>query len=602
MSGRSARRGSGRRRGDRHGDEAALEVTGADGVLAVHAAGQSPDHLVGVAAELRQGRPTDHVTVLVGAGFEAPETLRARLAPALAEAHAAGARELRLVMSGAAADRPDRPAAARAFSEAGPFEVLAPRGLVVVAPGGTLFAPDLPDTPGGWWNFSSGLVPRRVGTRLPEPQWQAAVERTAPAVAGGCVVEQIPAGLLVLPTGTPPEGASALRYAVPPDAAGPLLVVGSSRTATVPADALAEVIAALPAQVRGTVRLVPGGGADLLPVGRHVADLLGIPVQVLSGLPLLLDDPERADDRGRAGTPRVVLTDETGEPSWRPYVETVTCVPSDGGAAPAPRLGTWRPPVSGLRPGLEPGAMMLDRKWEVVVTRAGLWIGPNGLAVPEDIAARPVLPELMTVDVGVPGEPLDDSVWEPLDRLFTALQDDVRERTLVQLQGDGSDDDLRAVRRLAVVHGLAVAPRGWQGAAGTSAAAEPAVAPGPVVRPDFALQAEPAEEPAENVRPENVRPEHVRPEPAVSPAAGQQPGPGTGSGTAQHHEPKQEHEPEPEQKAAPGGAAGGALRLVAEPVPRPPAVTVTFTPPAATPPPPPAQQPGAHGEMSSSPG
>lgn len=592
MSGRSGRRGTGRRRADRHGGEVALEITGADGVLAVHAAGQSPEHLVGVAAELRQARPADHVTVLVGAGFEEPEALRARLAPALDEAHAAGARVLRLVMSGAAADRPDRPAAARAFSEAGPFEVLAPRGLVVVAPGGTLFAPDLPDIPGGWWNFSSGLVPRRVGTRLPEPQWQAAVERTVPAAVGGCVVEQIPAGLLVLPAGTPPEGASALRYAMPPDAAGPLLVVGSSRTATVPADALAEVIAALPAQVRGTVRLVPGGGADLLPVGRRVADLLGISVQVLTGLPLLLDDLQRADDRGRAATPRVVLTDEAGEPSWRPYVETVTCVPSDGGAASVPRLGAWRPPISGLRPGLEPGAMMLDRKWEVVVTRAGLWIGPNGLPVPEDVAARPVLPELMTVDVGVPGEALDDSVWEPLDRLFTALQDDVRERTLVRLQDDGSDDDLRAVRRLAVVHGLAVAPRGWQGAAGTSAAAELAVAPGPVVRPDFALQAEPAEEPAEN----------VRPEPAVSAAAGQQPGPGTGSGTAQQQEPEQVHDLELEQEHAPGGAAGGALRLVAEPVPRPPAVTVTFTPPAATPPPPPGEQPGAHGEISGSPG
>ncbi|BBA96931.1 hypothetical protein RVR_2457 [Actinacidiphila reveromycinica] len=474
MTGRTTRRVPGRLWAARGTFGPRLEVSGTDRVLIVHEAGAVPDHLDRAAAELRRrSHPADRVTVLTGAGFDDHDALLAALVPALANAGGdGGPRTVRLAMARAGTEADGQPALAHTLADALPCDVVAPAGLVVVAPGGTLFAPDLPGVPGGWWRFSPGLTPRRTGTRLPAPAWQNAVERAAPPTADGCVVEQIPAGLLVLPVGAPPEDAGALCYAVPVDPDGPLLLVGSSRTAAVPPDVLAEVIAALPGPIRSTVRLVPGGGTDLLAAGQGVADLLGIPVRVSTGMPLLLDAPS-----GPTGSPRTFLTDADGEPSWRPYVEVVTCEPASGGRPSAPRLGTWRPPIGGLKPGLEPGAMMLDRKWEVVVTRAGLWVGPVGSRVPEEIAARPVAPDLMALDVGIPEQTFQPSVWEALDRLFTALQDDVRERTFVRLHGDCSTEDLRDLRRLAMRHDLAVAPR--DRLAGRSAAGLTAVGPAP---------------------------------------------------------------------------------------------------------------------------
>ncbi|MFC4035944.1 hypothetical protein ACFO3J_31440 [Streptomyces polygonati] len=452
-------------RSTRRKGASALEVSGGDGVFVVHPAGPLPDRLADAARALTGASGVaGQVTVLVGAGFDDPDALCDELAPAFDTFATSGVGLLRLVMSGGAAERPDRAAPARRITERWTFDVLAPAGAAVVVPGGTLFAPDLPDAPGAWWQFSRGLLPRRLGARHPEPAWQQALDRVAADTAPGCVVHHVPAGLLVLPAGVPPEGVDAVRYALPVDPAGPVLLVGAAGTAPVPADALADIMAALPAHVRGTVRLLPGDGRDLAPTGQQVADLLGIEVQVANGLPVLLDDGSAPagspwDRPIRGGSPRTMLLDAEGNPSWRPYVEAVTCVP----ATTAPRLTGWRPPIGGLRPAREPGALLLDRHWQVAVTRAGLWIGPQGAAVPAVAADRPVEPDVMAVDLGLPGRPLDDAtLWVPLQRLFAALQDDVRERTMIQVHGEATGDALRELRRLAVRHGLAVSPRGWR--------------------------------------------------------------------------------------------------------------------------------------------
>ncbi|MET8767343.1 hypothetical protein [Streptomyces sp. NPDC004658] len=424
----------------------------------VHTAGGPHEALTETAARLRTTE--DEITILVSAGFGDPEALCARLQPVLTKPSPPTGRLIRLVMSGGAAESADRPAAARLLSDAMGTDVLAPLGAALVTPGGTLFAPSLPGRHGGWRRFSPGREPVSVGSRHPAPQWQPAVERVVPSVAGGFVVEQVPAGLLILPAGTPPEGVEALRYAVPPQAEQPLLLVGAAHTRPVPAQAVADVLAALPATVRESVLLVSADGSDLLPVGRQVAYLLGVPVEVGSGLPLLVSDPARPAPTGPL-TPRTMLIDGAGEPTWRPYIEKVVCEP-EGATGGAVRLGTWRPPVSGLRPALEPGAMLLDRRWQVVVTRSGLWIGPNGSAPPAETVTRPIMPDVMAVEIGLPDQALPDTVWEPLERLFSALQDDVRDRTQIRLHGEAGDEVLNGMRRLAVRHGLALAPRGWQ--------------------------------------------------------------------------------------------------------------------------------------------
>lgn len=639
MSGRLRRRAAAR------GDAGQLEISQAHGVHLVHPAGPPPEALTSVAARLSGVTGADETTVLVGAGFGDPEGLCARLRAVLEKspdrtAPATG-RLVRLVMSGAAAGSPGRPAPARALSDALGVDVLAPLGAALVTPDGTLFAPALPGRPGGWRRFSPGREPAHAGARHPAPRWQAAVERVVAAAADGCVVEQVPAGLLILPTGTPAEGVEALRYAVPPHADRVLLLIGAAHARAVPARAVADVLAALPATVRETVRLVSADGSDPLPVGRQVAALLGVPVEVGSGLPLLVGDPARPAQT-RPGTPRAVLTDAAGEATWRPYVEEVVCEPR-GDAEAAVRLGTWRPPVSGLRPALEPGALVLDRNWQVVVTRSGLWVGPNGTVPPAATVARSIEPDVMAVEIGLPDQALPDTVWEPLERLFSALQDDVRDRTQIRLHGEPADEVLNGMRRLAVRHGLALAPRGWQdtGPRHESGPSEPA--PSHTGRPAASTTAAPvagvpdppapespepgmsAPEPLEPgpyapepTEPEPYTPRSPEPEPAEpGPYAPEPPEPGPYTPEPAEPEPyapqpyapespepaprtPQSPEPYPaggaEVTGEPGSTAGrtagsptpvgttAAAEVLVTPAPRAPeAVAITFTPPVAVP-------------------
>ncbi|MFJ5266786.1 hypothetical protein ACIQAC_40670 [Streptomyces sp. NPDC088387] len=471
--GPGARPGSGRAR------SSALQLTGARGIWAVHGSGPVPDQLVYAAkaldAVVGAGSFPESATVLVGAGFDDMDALCELLEPALEECREAGTHLLRLVMSGGAADRTDGPAPARTIGERFGGDVLAPAGVAMVVPGGSLFAPDLPERAGGWWQLSPTGRPRHLGPRHPVPGWHTALERVPLDGAPGCVIEHIPAGLLIQPAGSPPEGVDAIRYALPVDPEGPVLLVDTTGAAQVPADVLADVLAALPAAVRGTVRLVSADGGDLVAVGQEVADLLGIEVQVANGLTVLLEEGRpavpRVTRRAKGDTPwgepgqgggtaRTVLLDSDGNPSWQPYIRAVTCTPAEGGAPSAPRISSWRAPIGGLRPGAETGALLLDKKWQITVTRAGLWIGPHHTEPPRSAAERPVRPDVMAIDIGVPGRPLDDSLLAPLEKLFTSLQDDVRAHTLIQLLGEPTQETLRTLRRLAIRHDLALRSQG----------------------------------------------------------------------------------------------------------------------------------------------
>ncbi|MET8832063.1 hypothetical protein ABZX40_40600 [Streptomyces sp. NPDC004610] len=520
MSPHSPRRGTTSRPGNGR-SRPALRLTGAKGVYAVHGSGPVPEPLAVAAQALDAVTGTwsfpATATVLVGAGFDDLDALYDTLEPALKECREAGTTLLRLVMSGGAGESGDRPAPARALSERWGVDVLAPAGVAVVVPGGTLFAPELPDRAGGWWQHSATRRPRPLGPRHPVPAWQGALDRVPLEGVPGCVVEHIPAGLLIQPAGAPPEGVDAIRYALPVDPEGPVLLVDTAGRGQVPPDAVADVLAVLPAAVRGTVRLVSSDGTDLLALAQEVADLLGTEVQVANGVTVLLEEgpavasrPARGsrsdtpwgDPAQGGGTPRTVLLDADGNPSWQPYVRTLTCRPAHGDVPAAPRIDNWRAPIGGLRPGADPGTLLLDKKWQVTVVRAGLWIGAHKAVPPRTAVERPVRADVMAVDIGLPGQPLDDSLLAPLEKLFTSLQDDVRAHTLIQLLGDPTPETLRALRRLAIRHEVAlrsgagrpepVQARGRAAAATTprvaatpvvTATPTPTVAPAPVVAP-----------------------------------------------------------------------------------------------------------------------
>ncbi|MFH9570527.1 hypothetical protein ACH4MG_08290 [Streptomyces sp. NPDC017454] len=425
-------------------------VEDVDGVLLVRSV-EDDSFPLDVVAEVADavGREEGVVTVIVGsaAGGEGPDADHwARLGALLDSLRARGTDRVRLVMSGAGDDRPDRPSVARRIADAWELEVTAPDGAVLITPGGALFVQG-DSRPGcAWWRFAPGEEPRKAGRRAPAPAWEEALERVPARTAGGCVVDRVPAGVVIRPAEAPQPTPDDLCFSVPVDFERLTVLVGAPRAEDVAADEVATVLAGLPEAERARTRLAPGGRRDLLRLGQSVADLLGTEVEVLTGLPLL-------DDHAPPGTPpRPTLVGLDGRPSWRPFVPSVVCGPVDSqGRAPVPRPTELRLP-DWILGGGERGTIRLTDRWRATVTRAGLalWAqdgprpGPLGPAVDAEVCA---------IELGMPGQPLDASLLPALSRLLSGLGTDVRSRTTLLVRGRllAGDGDLR---RLAAEHGV----------------------------------------------------------------------------------------------------------------------------------------------------
>ncbi|MEU5095724.1 hypothetical protein [Streptomyces sp. NPDC020996] len=419
-----------------------------DGVLLVRSV-EDDSFPLEVVAEVAGavGREKDVVTVIVGsAGGGAPDAdLWARLGALLDSLRARGAGRVRLVMSGAGDDRPEQPCVARRIADAWELEVTAPDGAVLITPGGALFVHG-DSRPGcGWWRFAPGAKPRKLGRRAPAPAWEEALG-AVPERTGGCVVDRVPAGVVIRPAQAPGPAPDDLCYSVPVDFERLTVLVGAPQADDVAAGEVAAVLAGLPEAQRARARLAPGGRRDLLRLGQSVADLLATEVEVLTGLPLL-------DDHAPPGTPpRPTLVGLDGRPSWRPFVPSVICGPVDSnGRAPVPRPTAVHPP-DWLLGGGERGTIRLTDRWQATVTRAGLalWAqdgprpGPLGPAVD---------PEACAIELGMPGQPLDGSLLPALSRLLHGLGTDIRSRTTLLVRGRLLAGD-GALRRLAAEHGV----------------------------------------------------------------------------------------------------------------------------------------------------
>ncbi|MGI5437560.1 hypothetical protein ACQEV4_08915 [Streptomyces shenzhenensis] len=302
-----------------------------------------------------------------------------------------------------------------------------------------------------------------LGPRAPAPDWQAAVRRTPVRTADGCVVDQIPAGLLIRPAEATAPRPGDLFHAIPVDPRRPAVIVGVPWGEDVVATDVAELLGALPAAVRPGVRLVPGGRRDLLPLGQSVAALLNAEVEVATGLPLFAAD-------GPLGTYRVrsVLIGPDGEARWLPFVDAVMCLPPEETApapdpdpdaapgpppAPAPRLLRWTSPVPDLG-GAEDGTIRLSDDWQAVITRAGLWVGPRD-GTPPPRNTRQVSIEGPVIEVGRVGDRLDASLWPVLSRFLGRLAPDLRARTTLDVHALAPDGG-RALRILTAEHALRV--------------------------------------------------------------------------------------------------------------------------------------------------
>ncbi|MDW4906232.1 hypothetical protein RB628_13005 [Streptomyces sp. ADMS] len=431
------------------GTGGAPPVEDVDGVLLVRSV-EDDSFPMATLAEVARAVSVDEdvVTVMVGsADAGGPDAGHwSRLGALLDSLRAKDITRIRLVMSGAGDDRPDQPCVARRIADAWGLEVTAPDGTVLVTPGGVLFVYG-DSRPGcGWWHFAPGEAPRKLGPRAPAPGWQEALGRVPSHTTGGCVVDQIPAGVLMRPADAPGPHPDDLCFAVPVDSEHPAVLVGALRAENVPADEVAAVLAALPVAQRSRVRLAPGGRRDLLGLGQSVADMLGGEVEVLTGLPLL---PDHAPP-GAAPRPTLVGTD--GTPSWQPFVSSVACGPADAlGRTPAPRLVASHPP-DWLADGTEPGTVRLTDRWQVMVTRAGLALWEQDGPRPP-LAGPAVDPDTCAIELGVPGQPLDASLWPALDLLLGGLDAGARARTTLLVRGRLTTEEGR-LRRLAAEHGV----------------------------------------------------------------------------------------------------------------------------------------------------
>ncbi|USQ85448.1 hypothetical protein NFX46_17690 [Streptomyces phaeoluteigriseus] len=457
--GRRSDSGTGRRgRGLPAGDASGAESLGSggppvedvDGVLLVRAVDDDSFPL-DVVAEVAGavGREAGVVTVMVGSAAEggAPDAGHwARLGALLDSLRARGTDRVRLVMSGAGDDRPDRPCVARRIADAWELEVTAPDGAVLITPGGALFVHGGSRPGGGWWRFAPGTKPRRLGLRAPAPAWEEALGAVPERTAGGCVVDRVPAGVVIRPAEAPGPAPDDLSFSVPVDFERLTVLVGAPQAEDVAAEEVAAVLAGLPEAQRARARLAPGGRRDLLRLAQSVADLLATEVEVLTGLPLL-------DDHAPPGTPpRPTLVGLDGRPSWRPFVSAVVCGPVDSkGRAPAPRPTELHSP-DWILGGSERGTVRLTDRWQATVTRAGLALW--ALDVPRPGPLGPAVdPEACVIELGMPGQPLDDSLLPALSRLLHGLGTDVRSRTTLLVRGRLLASD-SALRRLAAEHGV----------------------------------------------------------------------------------------------------------------------------------------------------
>ncbi|MFK0131300.1 hypothetical protein ACIQRZ_13155 [Streptomyces rubiginosohelvolus] len=394
----------------------------------------------------------DTVTVIAGAEGAGSAAFWPKLSELLDTLSESGSDSVRLVMPGAGHDAEGRPATARRIADAWRMEVEAPDGPPLVVPGGSLFIPSVEgagrrSSAGAWWRFAPGKRPEPLGPRSPQPSWQSALDDLPSALAGGCVVEQIPAGVLVRPSGAAPARPGDLYHAVPVDPRRLTVVVGVPFGEDISAEEVAEVLEALPDDVQVDVRLVPGGRRDLLPLAQSVSDRLDIDVEVMTGLPLVAA-------AGLMGTysVRSVLATPDGTPAWIPFVDAVRCSPPDAeGRARPPRLLRWSPPLPGpARP--EEGVVGLTDDWQLTVTRAGMWVGPRGGPALSPTARR-VDPAGPMIELGMPGELLDASLWPVLSNVLQSLAPDLRGRTVLHVHGVARDGG-RELRRLAAQYGL----------------------------------------------------------------------------------------------------------------------------------------------------
>nr|WP_221382700.1 discoidin domain-containing protein [Actinoplanes polyasparticus] len=304
------------------------------------------------------------------------------------------------------AGRPERGFAARLARElSGP--VVAPRGDVVLVPGGTLFAPY------GWFEYTAAGEHRPAGRRAPRPRWEADVDRASSDGPGRVIVRPVPAGLWIFTADpdAPMPDLSDLAYSVPMDDARPVLLIGRPGHPEPADEDVLALVDQLPPALRSRLVLAPYGPAVGTPgLAASLARRLSVPVDVSTGLPMLTFDGRLVSLAGS------VPADKGNAGWWRPLTSHVS-FPPHGPAQPTGSVGG----LAGCE--LVAGRIfVLTSDWVAEVISSGLWLrSAHRETGAETVRAYPWRPSQLRIFVGVPGEPVDPAVLSLVGALVDRL-------------------------------------------------------------------------------------------------------------------------------------------------------------------------------------
>ncbi|MEJ2852691.1 MULTISPECIES: hypothetical protein [unclassified Saccharothrix] len=354
------------------------------------------------ATALARSLPVDRGRTVVVVDFPAGD--ESQFWPAVAAA-LKGRGPVRLMTSHAGTLRPTAPA--QWLAEQLQAEVVAADGAVTTVPGAAFVVGN--GGYGSWLRFLPGASPMPLGRRFPVPQWEA-VDPNSPWPTGEVgISEPIPAGLWLRAQRVPfdPAAPDARAVVTLPCRDNVLtVVVGGPGQPPIPVEEVCRLLGGLSSAARSRVRLVWYGGEHQ---GQEVADQLGEPIALYSGLPV-------AAMRSGAA---VVAVNPRGQQTWRPYVTEVSYTPGGG-----PAVSGYRVPVPGL---VERGPGVFDLGGGVVleVVPSGLWVRDAEDNGPE-VRALPVDPEWARLTVGSPGKTTAGAVAVAGASLVERLEPEVR--------------------------------------------------------------------------------------------------------------------------------------------------------------------------------
>jgi len=325
-----------------------------------------------------------------------------------------GRGSIRLAVSFAGSMRPTAPA--QWLASQIQAEVIAPDGALTTVPGAAFVTGS--SGYGSWLRFLPGASPTPFGRRFPVPAWEAMDPNSAWPTGDVGIAEPIPAGLWLRAQSVPfdPNSADARAIVALPCRENVLtIVIGGPGQPPIPTEEICKLLDALPSAARSRVRLVQydiEAGAEQ---AQLVAEQLGEPINIYTGLPV--------SNLREGGGAVVVAVNRRGQPTWHPFVTEMRCIPR--ALAEENEVSGYRDPVPGLAE-LSPGVFGLGDGVVLEVVASGLWVREATAAGGADVRALPVDPEWARLTVGTPGRSTPGAVAVAGAALVERLEPEVR--------------------------------------------------------------------------------------------------------------------------------------------------------------------------------